>query len=154
MNMRRSEKRIEDEPAIKAVIQQSLVCRLGLSDGYQPYVVPLSFGHEDGFLYFHAALEGRKIEMIRRNDHVCFEFDINAEIVECQEVCDWGMRYQSVIGFGKAVILDDIEEKRRALEIIMRQYSDRSFLFPEKSVARTAVIKVAIESMAGKQSGY
>lgn len=154
MMMRRSEKEITDESALKAVIQQSLVCRLGLSDGYQPYVVPLNFGYEDGFLYFHAALEGRKIEMIRRNNCVCFEFDINAEIVESQEVCDWGMRYRSVIGFGKADILDDLEEKGRALEIIMRQYSDRSFIFPEESVARTAVIKVAIESMAGKQSGY
>lgn len=152
--MRRSEKKITDESALKAVIQQSLVCRLGLSDGCQPYVVPLSFGYEDGFLYFHAAHEGRKIEMIRRNDRVCFEFDVNAEIVEGQEACGWSMRYRSVIGFGKAVILDDIEEKRRGLEIIMRQYSDRSFLFPEESVARTAVIKVAIESMAGKQSGY
>ena len=154
MMMRRGEKEIADESALKAVIHQSLVCRLGLSDGCQPYVVPLCFGYEDGFLYFHAALEGRKIEIIRRNNSVCFEFDINAEIVESQEACDWGMRYQSVIGFGKAVILDDIEEKRRALEIIMRQYSDRSFLFPDDSVARTAVIRVAIESMTGKQSGY
>jgi nitroimidazol reductase NimA-like FMN-containing flavoprotein (pyridoxamine 5'-phosphate oxidase superfamily) len=74
--------------------------------------------------------------------------------VEGQEACDWGMRYQSVIGFGQAVILDDMEEKRRGLEIIMRQYSDRSFLFLEDSVARITVIKVAIESMTGKQSGY
>jgi len=152
--MRRSDKKITDESALKAVIQQSLVCRLGLSDGCQPYVVPLSFGYEDGFLYFHAALEGRKIEMIRRNYRVCFEFDVNAEIVEDLEACGWSMRYQSVIGFGKAVILDEIEEKRKGLEIIMRQYSDRPFLFPEESVARTAVIKVAIESMTGKQSGY
>lgn len=105
-------------------------------------------------MYFHAALEGRKIEIIKRNNCVCFEFDIHAEIVESQEACDWGMRYKSVMGFGKAVILDDIEEKRKALEIIMRQYSDRSFLFPENSVARTAVIRVAIERLTGKQSGY
>jgi nitroimidazol reductase NimA-like FMN-containing flavoprotein (pyridoxamine 5'-phosphate oxidase superfamily) len=152
--MRRSEKEIADESALKAVIHQSMVCRLGLSDGYHPYVVPLCFGYEDGFLYFHAALEGRKIEIIKRNNRVCFEFDIHAKIVESKEACDWGMRYKSVIGFGKAVILDDIEEKRRALEIIMRQYSDRSFLFPDDSVTRTAVIRVAIDSITGKQSGY
>jgi hypothetical protein len=49
---------------------------------------------------------------------------------------------------------DDLEEKRRALEIIMRQYSKRSFLFPEQALAGTTVIRVAIESMTGKQAGY
>ena len=58
------------------------------------------------------------------------------------------MRYKSVIGFGKAIFVEDVEEKRRALEIIMRQYSDRSFSFPEQSVASTTVIGVEIEGMA------
>ena len=115
--------------------------------------MPLCFGYEAGFLYFHAAHEGQKIEIIKKNNCVCFEFDVNAEVVEGQQACDWGMRYQSVIGFGKAVFLDDLEEKRRALEIIMRQYSNRSFSFPEHALAGTTVIRVAIESMTGKQSG-
>ena len=152
--MRRNEKEIKDPATLRAIIQQSKVCRVGLSDGNRPYIVPLCFGYEDGFLYFHAAHEGQKIEIIKKNNRVCFEFDVNAEIVEEQQACEWGMRYQSVIGFGTAVFLDDVEEKRRALEIIMRQYSDRSFLFPEHSVASTTVLKVAIESMTGKQSGY
>ena len=152
--MRRTEKEIKDESVLMAIIKQSMVCRVGLSDGYRPYVVPLCFGYEDGYLYFHAAHEGRKIEIIRRNNSVCFEFDANAEIVENQEVCDWGMRYKSVIGFGKAILVNAVEEKRRALEIIMKQYSDRSFLFSEQSVASTTVIRVEIESMTGKQSGY
>ena len=151
--MRRNEKEIKDPAALRAVIQQSMVCRVGLSDGNRPYIVPLCFGYEDGFLYFHAAHEGRKIEIIKKNNCVCFEFEANAEIVEEQQACDWSMRYQSVIGFGTAVFLDDVEEKRRALQIIMRQYSNRSFSFPEHSLASTTVIRVAIESMTGKQSG-
>ena len=131
-----------------------MVCRVGLSDGNRPYIVPLCFGYEDGFLYFHAAHEGRKIELIRKNNCVCFEFEAKAAIVEGQQACEWGMRYQSVIGFGTAVFLDDVEEKRRALDIIMRQYSNRSFSFPEHALAGTTVIRVAIESMTGKQSGY
>lgn len=151
--MRRNEKEIKDQAALRAVIQQSMVCRVGMSDGNRPYIVPLCFGYEDGFLYFHAAHEGRKIEIIKKNNCVCFEFDVNAEIVEEQQACAWGMRYQSVIGFGTAVFLDDVEEKRHALEIIMRQYSNRSFSFPEHALASTTVIRVAIESMTGKQAG-
>jgi len=152
--MRRNEKEITEESAIEGIIRQSLVCRLAVSDGIQPYVVPLCFGYEDGSLYFHAALEGHKMDIMRNNNRVCFEFDVNAEIIDGTEACDWGMRYVSVIGFGKSVFLHDIEEKRKALSIIMRQYSERTFRFPDDSVRRTAVIKVTIESMTGKQSGY
>ena len=152
--MIKGEKEVTDKSALEAIIRQSLVCRLGQSDESGPYVVPLCFGYEDGFLYLHGALEGRKIDMLRNNDRVCFEFDVNAEIVAGKEACDWGMRYQSVIGFGQAVLLHSLEDKRRALGIIMRQYSERPFHFPDDSVERTAVIKVAIESMTGKQSGY
>ena len=152
--MRRNEKEITERSAIEAIIRQSLVCRLGLSNGDQPYVLPLCFGYEDGSLYFHAALEGRKIDMLRNNNRVCFEFETNIEIVEGKEACNWGMKYKSVIGFGKAAFLNDMEEKRHALDVMMRQYSGRSFRFPDNSVQQTAIIRVAIETMSGKQSGY
>ena len=152
--MRRNEKEITEKSAIEAIIRQSLVCRLGLSNGDQPYVIPLCFGYEDGSLYFHAALEGRKIDMLRNNNRVCFEFETKTEIVEGKEACNWGMKYKSVIGFGKAAFLNDMEEKRHALDVMMRQYSGRSFRFPDNSVQQTAIIRVAIETMSGKQSGY
>jgi len=62
------------------------------------------------------------------------------------------MSYKSVIGFGKAVLLEDTEEKQRALDIIMSQYSDRIFRFDDTILKKTFVIKVEIESMTGKQS--
>ena len=152
--MRRSDKEITDKSAIEAIIRESLVCRVALSDGAHPYVVPLCFGYQDNALYFHAAPEGRKIDMIRGNSSVCFEFDANTEIVTGEMACNWGMRYQSVIGFGKAILVDSMEEKRKALDIIMSQYSSQAFSFPEDVVRHVAVIKVEIESITGKQSGY
>ena len=70
------------------------------------------------------------------------------------DACHWGMKYQIVIGFGKAIIVEDFEEKQKALAVIMSQYSDRTFEFPEKLLKQTAVIEVEIESMTGKQSGF
>ncbi|MFC1532218.1 pyridoxamine 5'-phosphate oxidase family protein [Thermodesulfobacteriota bacterium] len=52
------------------------------------------------------------------------------------------MKYQSVIGFGKASFLDDPEQKRKALSIIMDQYSSRPFQFSENTINGTAVIKI------------
>ena len=150
--MRRSEKEITDESAIEAIINASLVCRLALSDQDQPYIVPLSFGYQDRTLYFHSALEGKKIDILRKNNRICFEFDVNTEIIEAEKACKWGMKYQSVIGFGKAVLVENIQEKQKALNIIMNHYSDRNFQFPDKAIEKIAVIKIKIESMTGKHS--
>ena len=150
--MRRKEKEITEASAIEAIIQKSLVCRLALSDGNFPYIVPLCFGYRDKVLYFHSSLKGKKIDIIRKNQNICFEFDINTEIVKAEDACHWSMKYQSVIGFGKAVLLEDLDEKRKALNIIMSQYSDRTFQFNDATLKGTVVIKVEIESMTGKQS--
>lgn len=150
--MRRSEKEITDESAIEAIINASLVCRLALSDGDQPYIVPLSFGYEDRTLYFHSALEGKKIDILRKNNRICFEFDVNTEIIEAEKACKWGIKYQSVIGFGKAVLVENIVEKEKALNIIINHYSNQNFQFPDKAIKKTAVIKIEIESMTGKHS--
>ncbi len=152
--MRRKDKEISDEAEIKAVIKKANVCRLGMVSGNKPYIVPLCFGYSGGVLYFHGSLKGRKIDLILENPNVCFEFDLLTETVKSENACEWSMRYQSVIGFGKAFFIEDAEAKRNAISIIMGQYSDRSFEFPENMLKATAVIKVEIESLTGKQSGF
>ena len=64
------------------------------------------------------------------------------------------MKYRSVIGFGKAKLIEDIEQKRRALNIIMQNYYEGFFKYPEESIKNTVIIKLEIESMTGKKSGY
>lgn len=152
--MRRKDKEITDESEIKAVIEKANVCRLGMVNGDKPYVVPLCFGYHDNALYFHGTLKGQKLDIIRKNSNVCFEFDLVVDILESADACDWSIKYQSVVGFGKAEFIEDADEKVQALNIIMAQYSDREFKFPENMLKATAVFKVVIESMTGKQSGF
>ena len=152
--MRRKEKEIFEESAIETVINNALVCRIGMIDGNRPYVVPLCFGYQDNGIYAHSSLKGKKIDAIKKNQNVCFEFDINTEIVPADTACKWEMRFQSVIGFGKAVFLDDPDEKRKGLDIIMRHYTNQKFHFPDDVLIKTGVIKIEIESMTGKQSGF
>ncbi len=152
--MRRKEKEIVDRAAIEAVILSSRVCRLGMACDNRPYVVPLCFGYENNTLYLHCAREGKKIDILRNNHAVCFEFDSDYQVIEAGEACEWGMKYRSVIGFGKASFIDDPESKRKALDIIMRQYSDRGHEYTERALGNTAVIKIDIEEMTGKESGF
>lgn len=150
--MRRKEKEITDLQAIEAIIRRAQVCRLALTDGEHPYVIPLFFGYQKGALYFHSAIEGKKIELLRKNRNVCFEVDIDTEILKADEACAWGANYKSVIGFGKAVLLEDAAQKRKGLEIIMRHYASREFRFPDAKIEKTAVIRVEITEITGKQS--
>jgi len=151
--MRRKDKEIPDKTEIESIILRSSVCRLALADQNQPYIVPLSFGYEDNKLYFHSAPSGKKLDIIKKNNRVCFEFDIDCEVITSDKACKWGMKYKSVIGFGTASFIENFDSKCRALDIIMRQYSDRSFEYPENKVKNTVVIQVEIAHMTGKQSG-
>jgi uncharacterized protein len=83
---------------------------------------------------------------------VCVEFDVIEGLVEGEQGCSWGIRYRSAIGFGSARIVEDLREKQDAMKIVMSQYSDRTFSFPEASLNRMTMIKVSIETLTGKQS--
>ncbi|UCH89661.1 MAG: pyridoxamine 5'-phosphate oxidase family protein [Thermoplasmata archaeon] len=151
--MRRSEKEITEKTEIESIIQQSMVCRLALSDGQYPYIVPLCFGYSNHTLYFHSAKEGKKLDILKRNNQVCFEFDIETEVKLGKTACDWGMAYQSVIGFGKALMVEDVAEKRKALELITAQYADKAYKITDGAAKETQVFKVEISTMTGKRSG-
>lgn len=152
--MRRKDKAIVELAEIEEIVRKSLVCRLALAEENQPYIVPLSFGFKNNTLYFHSSPQGKKIEMLKKNSMVCFQFDLDHEVVADEEACKWGMKYRSVIGFGKASFVEDLEKKRKGLDVIMQHYSGRSFQYPESAIENTVVIKVEIESMTGKKSGY
>lgn len=136
------------------ILRRATVCRLAVCEGNVPYAVPLNFGYEGKRLFFHSAPEGRKIEAIRANPHVCFEVDTDHELVPGEIACDWTVRYRSVIGFGQARILEDPEEKRKALDVILSHYAQGPFEYPEGAIDQVAIVAVEIDTLTGKQSGY
>ncbi|OPY11033.1 MAG: Pyridoxamine 5'-phosphate oxidase [Syntrophaceae bacterium PtaB.Bin038] len=150
--MRRREREIQDEQEIRDILQQAPVCRLGLSDGRFPYVVPMSFGMRNGRLYLHSAGEGKKIDLIRKNNRVCFEVDVGARVAGGDSPCRWSMKYRSVIGFGTARLLEDGGEKRAGLDAIMAHYGGPEGPYDGNALDRACVIEITIESMTGKQS--
>jgi nitroimidazol reductase NimA-like FMN-containing flavoprotein (pyridoxamine 5'-phosphate oxidase superfamily) len=151
--MRREDKEINDIATIEGIIRKARVCRLALSENGRPYIVPLCFGYKDNNLYFHSAREGTKLDIIKKNNNICFEVEIDVEFVKSKEACGYNMKYQSVIGFGKATFIEDIDSKRKALDIIMQNYSDGSFEYPVEAVKNTVtIIRIEVESMTGKKS--
>src|SRR4030042_1937700 len=138
--MRKEDREIRDKAAIRAVMEEALVCRVGLSDDGMPYVVPMNFGLGENCLYLHSAAEGRKLDILRKNDKVCFEMDLLREIRQGPTACGWGARYESVIGFGRAVLVENPYEKRTALARIMEHYGACApFSSEDEILAKTEV---------------
>lgn len=153
--MRRSDKEITDCKEIAAIMEKAAVCRIALSDDDSPYIVPVNFVVRDNYLYFHSSREGRKIDLLRKNNQVCFEIDINTKIVKGDAPCSWGTRYLSVIGFGRAFFLEKATEKKKALNYLMEKYAGKgSFSYKIDVLEKVAVISVRIEKITGKKSGY
>jgi len=151
--LRRHEQEITNTQTIEEILKKALVCRIGLADNNMPYIVPVCFGYQDGCIYLHSSPQGRKIEIIQRNQNVCFEIDIDVEIVPAYEACDWSVQYRSVIGFGRAFLVENAEERIRALNVIMEHYSPSSVHeYRSHSLANASIIKIQIESMTGKNS--
>ncbi len=148
----------QDLSRIISVAARCQVCRLAFAVGGEPYLVPMSFGFEvaDGrlALYFHCGQTGRKRAMLNHCPKVCFEMDTDARVVFGSRDCKTNMAYQSVVGFGSAVLLHDPAEKRKALGLIMAQYGkDGANDFPDAAVERTTVFRVLAEQATAKISG-
>ncbi|HOW10519.1 MAG TPA: pyridoxamine 5'-phosphate oxidase family protein [Bacteroidales bacterium] len=153
--MRRSEREITDQKEIEQIFESADVCRIAFADNNVPYIVTMNFGFS-GFhspaLYFHCAGEGKKLEMIRKNNHVCFEMDTDHELCEGHGACDFGMKYRSVVGWGRMRIITDEQEKIKGLDHIMSHYSGKTgFSYDRSTLARMLVLKLEISRMTGKR---
>lgn len=150
--MRRADKEIDSIDKIAELIRKCQVCRIGMSRNDIPYIVPVSFGFDGTFIYFHTAKNGLKLEYLAANPKVCFEFEYNVGVITDEIACNWSFEFQSVVGFGQVEELIVDEDKSTGLQQIMQQYSEKHWDFKNISLKNVSVWKIVIASMTGKQS--
>ena len=118
------------------------------------YIVPMNFGMdiEDDqlYLYFHCAKEGRKLELIQKDNRASFEMDCEHKLVLQEEEMECSMGYASVIGQGIIEFVAE-EDKFDALKILMGQYRSRDFKFDTRMLGVTTVLKMKVLNMTGKR---
>jgi nitroimidazol reductase NimA-like FMN-containing flavoprotein (pyridoxamine 5'-phosphate oxidase superfamily) len=155
--MRRKDREVSDSEALLGIIKSCKVCRLGMAEDNLPYVVPLNFGYEyqNGVLtlYFHGALEGKKIDILKKNSQACFEMDGEHQLTVGTDACSYGFNFASIIGFGTVEFVEEMAEKIHGLTLLMKHQTDeyREFVFPEAQVEATTVYKLRAESFTGKR---
>ncbi len=152
--MRRKDRELTDPAAIRRILDESRVCRLGLVDDGVPYIVPLNFGYgwNGGapVFYFHSAREGRKIDLLRRGGTICVEIDRELGLVGADCPCEYGFSYESVIGEGTARFLTEPAEKAAALTQIMLHQTGKLYTFTEDMLQGVEVFAVTVTTLAAK----
>ncbi len=153
--MRRKDREITDSKRIEEILNGAKYLHLGLFDDAYPYVVPLHYGYSfDGdnlTFYMHSAKEGHKLDLIHKNPCVCIELDCDARLISGGDIaCKYGSSFASVIGRGRAVIINDVSEKIAGLKLLMNNQTGRDFDISEAMAAGVAVIKVEIDEFSAK----
>ena len=153
--MRRKDKEVTNQEEVEEILSNALVGRLGTCLNNIPYITPVNFVYDKDKVYFHSALEGRKIENINSNPNVCFEIDKVISIIPGkQRPCASTTEYKSIIIFGDIQIVTDVKEKTFALNKLIEKYAPQSPKLSSSSgaITGTNVLVINIKEMTAKQS--
>ena len=152
--MTKRERQVTDEVQIRQILDSGKVLHLGLAVDNEPYVVPMNYGYtfegEKLVIYLHSAVRGKKLDMIQANPKVFFEIDCDIQPFEGKLPCQYGVSYSSVMGKGIARIVDDVEQKKQAMTILMKTQTGKDFLFDDKLVSIVTVIRIDVETFTAK----
>ncbi len=152
--MRKSNQEITDPAVIEDILSKSQLCRIAMVDNGTPYLLPFNYGYKDRCIYIHSALKGKKIDILRKNNHVCFEVEEFEGIYHHEIACKRTTTYRSVVGYGTVEIVTDYKQKIEGLEVIMAQHGDPGVHnFETRHVNNMVILKLSITSLTGKQSG-
>ena len=150
--MRRKD-RDAGEAFARTLLANCTYATLSMSDGAgNPYAVPISPALEDNVVYIHCALEGKKLDLIRKCPRVCLSCVGRTE----NHPAAYTMAYESAVASGIASVVEEDAERRHALQLICEKYApehmDKFSAYLDKQLARTVVIRVDITSITGKHN--
>ncbi|WP_165065349.1 pyridoxamine 5'-phosphate oxidase family protein [Desulfovibrio sp. ZJ200] len=121
---------------------------LALNNNGCPYLIPLNFVRLGERIYLHSALEGTKLDLIRKDGRAAFSLVADVRI-EREKSTTY---YKSVCGTGHASVVEDAEEKRLALDSLAERYAARCPRpAPDANIRRVAIIRIDIASLTGKR---
>ena len=145
---------IEDQQRVEEIISRCDICFVGITDQEgNPYVIPKNFGYQEGVIYLHSGPTGSSIDMLERNNNVCITFSTDHELVfqHPKVACSYRMKAKSVICRGKVGFIEDMDSKREALNIIMKHYSSREFVYSDPAVRNVKIWEIPISSVTAKE---
>ena len=153
--MRLKKREITDPEILREILESCEVVRIGAMDEEGMFIVPMNYGYEyvDGKLtfYLHGATKGYKFDVLEKNPKVSFALETDMIPFEGKVACQYGMAYRSVMGRGYGTLVADVEEKEKALSLLMKQQTGKDFTFDEKLVSIVNVIRIDVKEFTAKE---
>lgn len=152
--MRRKNQHIPETECIEILKNASNGIMAVSGDDDYPYAIPLNYVYDNGRIVFHCAKTGHKIDAVSKNNKVCFTVIGDDEVVP--EL--YATNFKSVVVFGRARIVEDIDEKIRLTKLIAQKYRPGFEKEMQKEIdselSALCVICIEIEHMTGKESKF
>lgn len=140
------------------IMRSCKVCHLAMIDTEgNPYVLPFNFGIDEHYIWFHAAPEGKKLDALKMKPTVCVSFSSDYEFGHRHEqvACSYFMKYKSVLAFGEVEFIEDQDEKIKAMNIIMKQYTGKDdFTYNSPAIKNVCMFRLPLSHLTGRTYGY
>lgn len=153
--MRRKDREVTDVNEIKNILNMCKTASVAMIDGNIPYVLPLSYGYDVNddslVLYFHCAREGRKLDILRANNKVCFTIFNEGEALHAEIPCNSGYYYSSIIGNGSVEFVENSSEKSYALSKMFEHQTGKNVEFTKEQADTVCIFKIVSKDYTGKQ---
>jgi hypothetical protein len=143
-----------DRETIYKILDEAFVCHAGFSLESQPYVIPMLFARVGDAIYFHGSAASRMLRNASEGIPVCITVTLTDGFVLARSVFNHSMNYRSVVGLGKAVLVDSPEEKLKALhafteKILPGRWNDARQP-NEKELKSTSILRLPLTEVSAK----
>ena len=143
-----------DRGLIESILDEALVCHVGFIHDGTPVVIPTIHARIGDTLYLHGSPASRMLRSMRSDAEICVTVTLVDGLVVARAAFHNSLNYRSVVIFGRPRIVDDVDEKREALEaitehVIPGRWAD-SRPMTEKELRATLVASVSIDEASAK----
>lgn len=155
--MRRKDRMMDKDFALSVIDRAEYGTLATINEDGSPYCIPLSMARENDNIYFHSAMEGHKLENIRRNPNVCLSFTGEVRVPPVT-VDTFTTEFESAVVFGTASVVENPMERKAALRLISEKFAPESMPFfeqaAEKALNITCIVRIDIKEITGKRKKY
>lgn len=143
-----------DRDTVNAILDEAFICHVGFVADGQPYVIPTGYARIGEDLYIHGSAASRMLRNLAEGVDVCVTVTLIDGLVLARSAFHHSINYRSVVVLGKAALVDDIDEKAKALEAFTEHVIPGRWpeiRWPtELEMKATSVLKLPIEEASAK----
>jgi uncharacterized protein len=143
-----------ERETVNQILDEGFVCHVGFIVDNRPVVIPTGYGRLGDQLYIHGSAASRMLKTLREGIDVCITVTLVDGLVLARSAFHHSMNYRSVVIFGKARIVEDEDEKMKALHAftdhIMRRRWEESRLPNSNELRATMVLALSLAEASAK----